>query len=304
MNQGYVNMIRRIDSLRPAEVSNIVLQHLSTLTPAAIQGLVEDLNKRTTEAEIVNPNLLINGDFRINQRGYVSGTATTYTNQYTVDRWRVVTVGQALTLTPTLQGNQVTAPSGGMEQVIEGSVIRGGVYTLIWTGTAMATVNGTPILNGGKTANLPANTNVVIRFRSGTINLAKFERGLLKTPFEPALYSDELSRCQRYCVTIDVAANTPIGIGLSVGKEEGIAWISLPGALRTLSAAVTYVGNLVYAEEYPPQNPDSGWLITGRINTFNTLQLSHAGLRRLSVGKAGWFSFYDSPGKIIIDAEL
>ena len=32
----------------------------------------------------------------INQRVYVSGTATTAANEYTIDRWRVVTLGQSL----------------------------------------------------------------------------------------------------------------------------------------------------------------------------------------------------------------
>lgn len=69
---------------------------------------------------IPGKNLLINPLFLINQRGYVSGTATGGANQYTVDRWRVVTAGQNL----TLSGSQATAPAGGLEQVVEG-VLRG-----------------------------------------------------------------------------------------------------------------------------------------------------------------------------------
>ena len=38
-------------------------------------------------------NVIINGNPTINQRGYVSGTATSGANQYTLDRWRVVTSG-------------------------------------------------------------------------------------------------------------------------------------------------------------------------------------------------------------------
>jgi hypothetical protein len=41
-------------------------------------------------------NLVINGNFAINQRAYVSGAATSGANQYTLDRWRVVTSGSAV----------------------------------------------------------------------------------------------------------------------------------------------------------------------------------------------------------------
>ena len=75
-------------------------------------------------------NLLINGLFTINQRGYVSATATTAANQYTVDRWCVVTSGQNLTFSATAGVGTATAPAGGLKQIIEGASIIGGTYTL------------------------------------------------------------------------------------------------------------------------------------------------------------------------------
>lgn len=93
-------------------------------------------------------NKIINGNFGINQRGYVSGTATSGANQYTLDRWRVVISGQNLAFSTSGNGNSVTAPAGGIEQVIEGANIEGGTYTLSWTGTATAAINGSAIVNG------------------------------------------------------------------------------------------------------------------------------------------------------------
>ena len=85
---------------------------------------------------LVEKNLLINPLFNINQRGYVSGTATGGANQYTVDRWRVVTSGQNL----TLSSSQATAPAGGLEQVVEGANIPiTGSYDMI-VGTNWITV--------------------------------------------------------------------------------------------------------------------------------------------------------------------
>jgi hypothetical protein len=143
-------------------------------------------------------NLLINGNFAINQRGYASGAATTGANQYTLDRWRVVTSGQNASFGAGNPDRTVTAPAGGIEQVIEGANIAGGVYTLSWTGSATATVNGAAITNGGNTASLTANADVTVRFSGGTVGQAQFELGTVATPFERRHSGLELTLCQRY----------------------------------------------------------------------------------------------------------
>jgi hypothetical protein len=142
-------------------------------------------------------NKIINGNFGINQRVYVSGTATSGANQYTLDRWRVVTSGQNLTFSASGTGNIVTAPAGGIEQVIESLNIEGGTYTLSWTGTATGAVNGSAISNGGQVT-LPANTNATIKFSSGTVSQVQLEAGSVATPFENRPIGTELALCQRY----------------------------------------------------------------------------------------------------------
>lgn len=142
-------------------------------------------------------NLIINGNLAINQRGYVSGAAVGAANTYTLDRWRVVTSGQALTFTASGNGNTMTAPAGGVEQVIEGANIGGGTYVLGWTGTATATVNGTPRAKGGAFT-LTANTNATVRLIGGTASLVQLEPGGTATPFEQRPIGLELALCQRY----------------------------------------------------------------------------------------------------------
>ena len=142
-------------------------------------------------------NLLINGNPMINQRGYVSGTATTGANEYTLDRWRVVTLGEAISFSDSNNVRTVTAPAGGVEQVIEGLNISSGTYTLSWTGTATATVDGVSVSNGGQVT-LTGGTNATVKFSGGTFSLAQLEPGTVATPFEHRNYGDEMTRCQRY----------------------------------------------------------------------------------------------------------
>ena len=147
-------------------------------------------------------NLLINGNPIIKQRDYVSGTATSGANQYTLDRWRVVTSGQSITWTDSNNVRTVTAPAGGVEQVIDGLNILSGTYTLSWTGTATATVNGTAVAKGGQVT-LTGGSNATVRFSGGTFSLAQLEIGTVATPFERRSYGQELQLCRRYYQQVD-----------------------------------------------------------------------------------------------------
>lgn len=147
-------------------------------------------------------NVIINGNPTINQRGYVSGTATTVANQYTLDRWRVVTSGQNITFTDSANVRTATAPAGGCEQVVEGLSILSGTYTLNWTGTATATVGGTAVAKGGNVT-LTGGTNATVKFTSGTFTQVQLEPGSVATPFEQRPIGTELALCQRYYEEVD-----------------------------------------------------------------------------------------------------
>lgn len=154
------------------------------------------------QANAQNRNLIINGNPVINQRSYVSGTATGAANQYTLDRWRVVTSGQSVSWTDNAGIRTVTAPAGGMEQVIEALNNLGGVHTLSWTGTATATVNGASVANGAQVT-LTGGANVTVRMSSGTWSQLQLEQGTVATLFERRQYAVEETLCQRYFSTFN-----------------------------------------------------------------------------------------------------
>lgn len=158
-------------------------------------------------------NLIINGNPFVNQRAYVSGAAVGAANTYTLDRWRVVVSGQAVSWTDSGGVRTVTAPAGGMEQVIEGITLKGGTYTLSWTGTATATVNGAAIAKGAQVT-LPGGANVTVRMAGGSWSELQLEPGPIATPFEQRPYGLELALCQRYAQTILLSLQTAV-VGLA-----------------------------------------------------------------------------------------
>ena len=151
-------------------------------------------------------NRIINAQGRINQRVYVSGTATVAANQYTLDRWRVVTSGQSLTWTGNAARNVMTAPAGGVEQVVEGLNIEGGTYTINWTGTAACKVAGVARAKG-EVFTLTAETDTNVRLKGGTFTDVQLEPGVMPTAFERAYHGDELARCQRYYQSLAVVVD-------------------------------------------------------------------------------------------------
>lgn len=123
-------------------------------------------------------NLLINGDFRINQR---AGTRTPGIGVYGYDRWK----GHA----------------SGLEQVIEQLSLRDGVYTLSWSGGGVGSLDGGASAVSPITATITADHDVSVVVPSNATDV-QFELGDKATPFEQRLIGEELALCQRYYQTL------------------------------------------------------------------------------------------------------
>lgn len=150
-----------------------------------------------------NPNLLINPDFKINQRGSANYTR----NGYTVDRWKV----DNGTVKP--QSNGVTVTLNNKAQFIQ-------PFENTLSGTHTATIKVTSItgdcvlfigshslqLNKAGTFTITENGSItgisLYKSTAGTctinVEYIKLEQGSVSTPFMIPNYADELVKCQRY----------------------------------------------------------------------------------------------------------
>lgn len=220
--------------------------------PSSLIRLV-DFNAGPGVAQFGCRNLLVNANFAVNQRAYVSGTATVGANQYTLDMWRVVSSGQAVTFTNLGGGtanssNQITAPAGGVEQVIPGENVVGGSYAINWAGTATCTVNGVARAKND-TFSLSAGANAIVRFSGGTVSFAQLEPGTSVAPFEHPPFDVNLRRCERFYEAGGAVSNAYAAAGNSVSSR--VHFRSRKHQVPTL----TWTGSAVNGSVWDARNP-------------------------------------------------
>lgn len=176
-----------------------------------------------------NPNLLINPDFKINQRG-----ATSYEQQgYSVDRWKIWNV----TVTPSTSGG-ITVKSdkysdtGNILQYLENategdSTLSCYVTSVSGTVTMIADDDSQVILKQGlNVLHISKSTKsfkiFLNRGTSITLKWVKLEQGKVATEFIAPNYAEEILKCQRFYVVLESSlagygANNAIYIPFSRG---------------------------------------------------------------------------------------
>ena len=170
-------------------------QAIGTVT--GLQGALDGKQAAITGQIAGLRNKIINGDFSINQRSYVSGAATT-AGQYTLDRWKVTSTA-GVTFSTTANKTTVTIPAGQtLQQVIEGLNLQSGTYVVSWEGTAQGRIGAGAYGSSGFTAAITGGTDTAVQFGAGTVANVQLEIGAQATPFESRLYGLELILCQRY----------------------------------------------------------------------------------------------------------
>lgn len=154
-----------------------------------------------------NPNLLINPDFKINQRG-----VTSYEQQgYSVDRWKIwhVTSTQNTSGEITVKNDKYT-DTGTFLQYLENategdSTLSCYVTSVSGTVTMEADDNSQVVLKQGlnivhTSKSTKAFTFYLKQGTSITLKWAKLEQGKVATPFISPNPAEEMMKCQRYLI--------------------------------------------------------------------------------------------------------
>ena len=287
------------------------------------EGIFLDNERIMTSSTVSNPNLFINGDFRVNQRG-----ETTYTSSskysYTVDRFRVVGVGSVgvsesgLDCVLTSQyanlsyifedsdsakfaGKQVTL-SFSVENLIGSLTIK--IRQLATNITLKTfTTNGLHYM----TVTLPNSLeNFDIHFENNNttetsfrLNWAKLELGGIATPISPRNYAEELLLCQRYYLKVIDSSYKSTGCGFISTETRAFIMVSTPTTLRTKpTVSWSQLTLLVKSGAYKVL---TSLAVSCFVSNAITINVEATGL---TAGDCGLIATSGAVGKLAFDAEI
>ena len=187
-------------------------------------------------------NAIINGGFKTNQRG-VSGTVTLSAGAYGHDRWKAGASGCTYTFATSANVTTLTISAGSLVQVIEGSNLFSGTYTLSFTGTAQGKIGAGSFGASGITGSATGGTNLSIEFNTGTLAQVQLEAGSVATPFERRPVGTELALCQRYYLP-NIANGANLGPLVPGGSTIRVAYVAFPVQMRTIPSVTANGSNI------------------------------------------------------------
>lgn len=233
-----------------------------------------------------NPNLLINPDFRINQRGLTKYTGTD--REYTVDRWQkafqylptsgdvVVTTSESGSITITNSTDKFVTFTQKVENprflygktVTASARIDGVTYMAI--GTVLTTGKGTILRSesGSKFYFTVYQDCSIERFDfeihivsgvTATIDWAKLELGSIATPFCPPDLATELAKCQRYFYRLGGLKNNFVLQGWAYSPTSMSFTYQFPVEMRTLPTLSVSKGNWRFCIQKIPYEGSRYW---------------------------------------------
>lgn len=156
-----------------------------------------------------NPNLVINPDFKINQRGQESYD-TSNSALYTVDRWQI----SNSIVTPSNGGLTVRVTSSNgcwisqkLEKAIEGIATLSVKISSINGKASLSDPDNNLIITSSGVYSITINNATEFNMflyenTSITIEWAKLEKGSIATPFVAPNPAEELVKCRRYYIPI------------------------------------------------------------------------------------------------------
>lgn len=236
---------------------NSTVGHAENATKATQDADGNDIvDTYAKKAELSNPNLLINPDFRINQRGASSYSGTVA--KYSADRW-YLNSGSLYIEDEGIRMVAVAGVSCTLSQYIEDDLELGTRYTVsIKCGSsqsAMSTYHGSFEIQSKPTStttfltlSLGTNASLVVNYNSSKgyysvyiqvnmgntlyVDWVKLEKGSVATMFVPPNITTELLKCQRY-YTQYAGNGVFCADGFASNTSTAIMSVWLPATMRT-----------------------------------------------------------------------
>lgn len=218
------------------------------------------------------PNLLINPDFKINQRGKTVYNSNAEGGGYTVDRWKKSTYASVTLTDKGIQLKSINSTNSVyLGQAIEnGFELYKGKYATMTIKYANGTISSK---TGYIPEKLPTSTQSIVGLfndfagQTGTslylkatgelfaqigtnaantleVEWIKVEIGRSATEFIPRLVPEEISLCKRYYQRIDANELTTLGMAFASKKSIDLN-LSLPVGLRILPTVNADVSNII-----------------------------------------------------------
>lgn len=255
-------------------------------------------------------NTVINGDFRINQGGYVSA-AVLAAGTYGHDQWKAGASGGDYSFTQLQSSTQITIAAGkSLIQPIEDVRVVGGSYVLSWTGTAQARAGVNTLIPSGSYAASPllisgqtAGTIMSVEFNTGTLGTVKLESGSIASLFVVSDFASELALCQRYYYTIK---HNGVGICLMSAYNTTLAVAGMIPFPCKMRAAPTY--SISGGGDFSLLVPGGSTLSTTGV-TLNGASDQYADIRAtvasgMTVGQALQFAGANANSRLSFSARL
>lgn len=176
-----------------------------------------------------NPNLLINSNFRVDQRGRGTYTNNTTKPIYTLDRWMSINTEVIYNIdgTATITSLATTDTSSWLKQILEHAI--NDTCTLSCNITAVTgnaylynQAKGKKIVKGLNTVTLSYLKEASIELKQGasiTIEWIKLEKGSKATAYVAPNYTEELQKCMMYYNVVNTPLNGYFTTQMYIGCE-------------------------------------------------------------------------------------
>lgn len=176
-----------------------------------------------------NPNLLLNSNFRVDQRGRGTYSNNTTKPTYTLDRWISINAQVVYNIdgTATITSLATTDTSSWFKQILAHAI--NDTCTLSCNITAVTgnaylynQRNGKKIVKGLNTVTLSYLKEASIELKQGasiTIEWIKLEKGSKATTYVAPNYAEELQKCMMYYNVVNTPLNGYFTIQMYIGCE-------------------------------------------------------------------------------------